>query len=150
MKSKLLKVGSILFGTIFFLAIFGISPIVAKANELYFDCDGSLYYVTREKKATGSVKYYTIGWTIKRYDMPIDAPGQQYVIVTKSNYKPDEVDPQDSKYVYCYYRSDKEEILEAVKSVSLDWYNTLELYGDTVYIDSVMTVKVGDEQKGFL
>lgn len=150
MKSKLLKVSSILLGTIFFLAIFGISPIVAKANELYFDCDGSLYYVTREKKATGSVKYYTIGWTIKRYDMPIDAPGQQYVIVTKSNYKPDEVDPQDSKYVYCYYRSDKEEILEAVKSVSLDWYNTLELYGDTVYIDSVMTVKVGDEQKGYL
>lgn len=150
MKSKLLKVGSILFGTIFFLAIFGLSPIVAKANELYFDCDGSLYYVTREKKATGSVKYYTIGWTIKRYDMPIDAPGQQYVIVTKSNYKPDEVDPQDSRYVYCYYRSDKEEILEAVKSVSLDWYNTLELYGDTVYIDSVMTVKVGDEQKGYL
>ena len=151
MKSKLLKIGSILFGTIFFLAIFGLSPIIVKANEeLYFDCDGNLYYVTREKKATSSVKYYTIGWTIKRYDMPIDVPGQQYVIVTKSNYKPDEVDPNNDKYVYCYYRSDKEEILQAVKSVSTEWYNTLVRYGDTVYIDSVMTVKVDGEQKGYL
>ena len=151
MKSKLLKIGSILFGTIFFLAIFGLSPIIVKANEeLYFDRDGNLYYVTREKKATSSVKYYTIGWTIKRYDMPIDVPGQQYVIVTKSNYKPDEVDPNNDKYVYCYYRSDKEEILQAVKSVSTEWYNTLVRYGDTVYIDSVMTVKVDGEQKGYL
>lgn len=151
MKSKLLKIGSIIFCTIFFLAIFGLSPIIVKANEeLYFDRDGNLYYVTREKKATSSVKYYTIGWTIKRYDMPIDVPGQQYVIVTKSNYKPDEVDPNNDKYVYCYYKSDKEEILQAVKSVSTEWYNTLVRYGDTVYIDSVMTVKVDGEQKGYL
>ena len=111
MKSKIFKLSGILVGTIFFLAIFGLSPIIAKANEeLYFDNDGNLYYITREKKATGSVKYYTIGWIIKRYDMPIDAAGQQYVVVTKSNYKPDEVDLNNSKYVYCYYRSDKEEI----------------------------------------
>ena len=151
MKSKIIKLGSILLGVMFFLAIFGMSPIVAKASEeLYFDEDGNLYYITREKKATGSVKYYTIGWIIKRYDMPIDVPGQQYVIVTKSNYKPDMVDPEDSKYVYCYYRSDKDEILNAVMSVSMDWYRNLVSYGDTVYIDSVMTVLQKGEQQGFL
>lgn len=151
MKSKFLRLSGILLGTIFFLAIFGISPIVAKASEeLYFDNDGNLYYITRERKATSNVKYFTIGWIIKRYDMPIDAPGQQYVIVTKTNYKPDEVDPSDSKYVYCYYRSDKEEILSAIKSVSVEWYNVLNKYGDTVYIDSVMTVIEKGKQKGFL
>lgn len=151
MKSKIFKLSGILVGTIFFLAIFGLSPIIAKANEeLYFDNDGNLYYITREKKATGSVKYYTIGWIIKRYDMPIDAAGQQYVVVTKSNYKPDEVDPNNSKYVYCYYRSDKEEILNAIKTVSMEWYNVLNKYGDTVYIDSVMTVIEKGVQKGFL
>lgn len=151
MKSKFLKLSGILVGTIFFLALFGISPIIAKANEeLYFDNDGNLYYITRERKATSSVKYYTIGWIIKRYDMPIDVDGQQYVIVTKSNYKPDEVDPNNSKYVYCYYRSDKEEILSAIKSVSMEWYNVLDKYGDTVYIDSVMTVIEKGNQKGFL
>lgn len=151
MKSKVFKLCSILLGIVFFLAIFGISPIVARASEeLYFDVDGNLYYVTREKKASSSVKYYTIGWIIKRYDMPIDVPGQQYVIVTKSNYKPDMVDPEDSKYVYCYYRSDKDEILNAVMYASADWYHNLVSYGDTVYIDSVMTVLEKGEQQGFL
>ena len=151
MKSKIIKWSSILIGVVVFLAIFSMSPIVARANEeLYFDTDGNLYYITRERKASSSVKYYTIGWIIKRYDMPIDAEGQKYVIVTKSNYKPDMVDPEDEDYVYCYYRSDKEEILNAIKTVSSHWYMNLELYGDTVYIDSVMTVLQKGEQQGFL
>ena len=151
MKSKVIKLSSILVGVFIILAIFGMSPIVAKANEeLYFDKYGNLYYITREKKASGSVKYYTIGWIIKRYDMPINVSGQQYVIVTKSNYRPDEVDPNDSKYVYCYYKSDKDEILNAVKSVSKEWYNSLEKYGETVYIDSVMTVLEKGVQQGQL
>lgn len=151
MKSKVFKLSGILLGVMFFLAIFGISPIVARASEeLYFDNDGNLYYITREIKASSSTKYYTIGWIIKRYDMPIDVPGQQYVIVTKSNYKPDMVDPEDSKYVYCYYKSDKEEILSAVRTVSSEWYLNLQRYGDTVYIDSVMTVLEDGVQQGFL
>ena len=86
MKSKFLRLSGILLGTIFFLAIFGISPIVAKASEeLYFDNDGNLYYITRERKATSNVKYFTIGWIIKRYDMPIDAPGQQYATHESQN-----------------------------------------------------------------
>ena len=151
MKSKFIKSSIFFAGVMFFLAIFGMSPIVVRANEeLYFDNDGNLYYITREKKATGSVKYYTIGWIIKRYDMPINVAGQQYVIVTKSNYKPDQVDPEDSRYVYCYYKSDKDEILNAVKTVSNEWYNSLAKYGDTVYIDSVMTVIEKGVQQGYL
>ena len=80
----------------------------------------------------------------------MNVPGQQYVIVTKTNYKPDEPDPTDSRYVYTYFKSDKDEILGAVKSVSNEWYDILVNYGDTVYIDSVMTVVNGDRQLGYL
>lgn len=138
---------------LFFLMIFlNVNPIVAKANEegLYFDEDGNLYFITRDKKASGSVRYKTIGWIIKRYDMPIDAPEQQYVIVTKQNYKPAEPDPNNSKYIYCYFKSDKTEILNAVMSVSKEWHTILTGYGDDVYIDSVMTVVEDGEDKGTL
>ena len=151
MKSKFFKLSGILVGLILILAIFGLNPVVAKASkQLYFDEDGSLYYIAREKKATSNIKYSTIGWIIKRYDMPLDVAGQQYVIVTKNTYKPYEADPNDSRYVYCYYRSDKNEILNAIKSVSMEWYDVLNKYGDTVYIDSVMTVVEYGEPQGYL
>ena len=137
-------------GAVFILLFFAANPIRAMADELYFDDEGNLYFVTRDKKASGSVRYMTIGWVIKRYDMPMNVPGQQYVIVTKTNYKPDEPDPTDSRYVYTYFKSDKDEILGAVKSVSNEWYDILVNYGDTVYIDSVMTVVNGDRQLGYL
>ncbi len=132
---KLLVAG--LLGLLVFCVL---SPQTVSASQLYFDEEGNLYFHTRDKKATGGTKYRTIGWVIKRYDMPMNGEGQQYVIVTKSTYKPDETDPADSRYVLCYFMSDKEEILNAVKSVSTQWYEQLYYYGDEVYIDSVMTV----------
>lgn len=130
----------IIFVSICLLIFFVENPTVVQAEELYFDEEGNLYFHTRDRKATGSVGYATIGWIIKRYDMPMNAPGQQYVIVTKMNYKPDETDPEDSNYLLCYFKTDKDEILNAVQSVSQEWYDILTKYGDDVYIDSVMTV----------
>lgn len=137
-------------GLLFLLLIFGINPITAKADELYFDEEGNLYFHTSDKAASGSVRYKTIGWVIKRYDMPMDAPEQQYVIVTKSQYKPDEPAPDKEGYVLCYFYTDKNEILDAVSSVSEEWYNILTGYGDDVYIDSVMTVVEGGKELGTL
>lgn len=122
------------------MLFFVMNPMVAKADELFFDEDGNLYFHTREKKAVGDVSYKTIGWIIKRYDMPMDAPGQQYVIVKKENYRPDVPDPNDDRYVLSYFKSDRDEILNAVKKVSAEWYKVLTEYGDDVYVDSVMTV----------
>lgn len=150
MKKSISKFKLLFAGAVFVLLFFAANPIRAMADELYFDDEGNLYFVTRDKKATGSVKYMTIGWIIKRYDMPIDIPGQQYVIVTKTNYKPDEPDPADNRYVYTYFKSDKDEILGAVNSVSKEWYDILVNYGDTVYIDSVMTVVSKGNQLGYL
>ncbi len=142
---KLLVAG--LFGLLVFCVV---SPQTVSATELYFDEEGNLYFHTRDRRAFGSVSYMTLGWTIKRYDMPMDAPGQQYVIVNKVNYKPDEIDPTDSNYVLSYFRSDKDEILNAVRSESEEWYQQLYQYGDKVYIDSVMTVCVNGKPLGTL
>lgn len=151
MNQKLSKLFRFLCtGAVVILLFLVSNPIVAEADELYFDEEGNLYYTTHEKKASGSVRYMTIGWIIKRYDMPLDVAGQQYVIVTKTNYKPDEPDPDNDRYIYSYFKSDKDEILNAIKTKYSEWYNILVNYGDTVYIDSVMTVVRGDEQLGFL
>lgn len=107
-------------------------------EEIYFDDEGNLIYITYDKKATSSVSYKAIGWILKRYDAPIDAKGQQYVIVRKIEYAVD--DPDNPGYLYCYFWSDKDEILNAVDKVSAEWRAQLEKYGDMVYIDNVMTI----------
>ncbi len=111
---------------------------VFASEQIYFDENGNLIYVTYDKKATSLVSYKAIGWILKRYDAPIDAPGQQYVIVRKIEYAVD--DPENPGYLYCYFWSDKEEILSAVEKVSKEWRKQLETYGNMVYIDNVMTV----------
>lgn len=107
-------------------------------EEIYFDEEGNLIYITYDKKATSSVSYKAIGWILKRYDAPIDATGQQYVIVRKIEYAVE--DPENPAYLYCYFWSDRDEILGAVGKVSAEWRRQLEKYGDTIYIDNVMTV----------
>ena len=137
-------------GVVFLVLLCTFTPLDVNANELFFDDDGNLYFHTRDKKALGSVRFLTLGWIIKRYDMPIDAPGQQYVIVQKQSYRTNEPDPDDDMYVLSYFKSDRNEILNAVKSVSEEWHRILTSYGDDVYIDSVMTVCEGDEELGVL
>ena len=140
----------LMIGILFLVLVCTITPITAKANELFFDKDGNLYFYTRDRKYSGSVGYKTLGWVIKRYDMPMDAIGQQYVIVKKEIYKPMEDDPSDDRYVLSYFKSDRNEILNAVKEVSEEWYNLLSSYGEDVYIDSVMTVCSQTEDCGTL
>ena len=43
-------------------------------ESLYFDEDGSFYMTTHDAVGTKSTRYCTLGWTIKRYDLPIDDP----------------------------------------------------------------------------
>lgn len=114
------------------------SGVAYASEEIYFDDEGNLIYITYDKKATSSVSYKAIGWILKRYDAPMDAPGQQYVIVRKIEYAVD--DPDNPGYLYCYFWSDRDEILSAVEKVSPQWRKQLEEYGSTIYIDNVMTV----------
>ncbi len=138
-KVYMKKILSFVIGIIMcivFIILF--SGNVFASEEIYFDEDGNLIYITYDKKATSSVSYKAIGWILKRYDAPIDYPGQQYVIVRKIEYAVE--DPENPAFLYCYFWSDKDEILNAVGAVSAEWRKQLEKYGATVYIDNVMTV----------
>ena len=135
--------GKDLFKKVLFLCIcifFGalLSKDASASEEIYFDEEGNLNYITYDKKATSATSYKAIGWILKRYDAPINASGQQYVIVRKIEYVVEDED--NPGYLYCHFWSDKDEILDAVEAVSSEWRKQLETYGDMVYIDSVMTV----------
>lgn len=65
---------------------------------------------THDKKATSAIIYRTIGWVIKRYDMPINARGQQYAIIPVSNNVKYRDDPNNPAYMYCYYTGTKDTI----------------------------------------
>lgn len=121
-------------------------------ENLRFDDEGNLLMTTHDLKATTQITYRTIGWVIKRYDMPITAKGQQYAIVPLRKYSDIEYkdDPDDDKYVYCYYYGDKEQLLNAIEKADVTWKKQLENYGDNVYIDEIMTVCEKGVPKGSL
>lgn len=108
---------------------------------LKFDDEGNLLMTTHDKKATSKVTYRTLGWIIKRYDAPLDAPGQKYAVI-KMQYADIQYreDPNDSAYIYCYYYGDKQGIYESVYGANRKWSEILYKYGDYVYIDEIMTV----------
>lgn len=109
-------------------------------EKLEFDDEGNLVMSTHDKKATSSVIYRTIGWVIKRYDMPMNAKGQQYAVIPANMEVKYIDDPNNSAYVYCYYYGDKITISDAIGKVSAEWKKQLYNYGDYVYIDEIMTV----------
>lgn len=116
------------------------STTIYADSRLYFDEDGNLMFVSKSGKDYTGVKYRTIGWILKRYNLPLDAPGQQYVIIPKRTGGNAESDPLDPDMLICYFKSDRNEILSAIGSVSSEWKNQLLSYGGDIYIDSVMTV----------
>ena len=139
---------SFIFTVIFtFISIFIINIQGADVSDYYneclkFDSDGTLKMTTHDKKATSRVTYRTLGFVIKRYNAPINEPGQQYAVIRLKScsdiaYRDD---PNDSSYMYCYYYCDKDELLTAINNASSSWKNQLVNYGDYVYIDEVMTV----------
>ena len=109
-------------------------------EKLEFDSEGNLVMMTHDKRATSSILYRTIGWVIKRYDMPMNANGQQYAIIPLRGDIQYVDDPNNSQYLYCVYYGDKQTISDAIGRVSKEWKNQLYNYGDEVYIDEIMTV----------
>lgn len=144
------KYRAVFIASILFIALTSILYINAHAadvsdyyNEsLKFDSDGTLRMTTHDKKATSNITYQTLGFVIKRYNAPIDEPGQQYAVIKLKSYSDISYreDPTDDKYIYCYYYCDKTEIMNAIEKASKAWKNQLLNYGDYVYIDEVITV----------
>lgn len=109
-------------------------------ENLSFDSNGNLIMTTHDKKATTSVTYRTIGFVIKRYNMPAYADYQQYAIISIGNNVEYINDDSDASFVYCRYTVDESVIAAAIGAVSREWFHNLYSYGDYVYIDEIMTV----------
>lgn len=135
----------------------GMDVNAAEASDYYrecleFDKDGNLIMTTRDLKATSNTTYRTIGWTIKRYDMPIGAPGQKHAVIRlrECDVVRQRDDPDDPRYVFCYFYGDKDEIWDAIGRADSEWQSQLKNYGDTVYIDDISTVCVNGNPLGSL
>ncbi|NLZ81909.1 MAG: hypothetical protein GX913_08960 [Clostridiales bacterium] len=116
---------------------------------LKFDEEGNLIMTTHDGKAKYPTTYGTLGWTIKRYDLPIDDPQNICVtiILEDGGYIDD---PNNSDYVYSYFYCDKNTIFNRIGEVSLEWQKHLYESGDTVYLDGVMTVYENGISQGML
>lgn len=109
------------------------------SESLFFDRDGNFYMTTYDIKAAKSTRYCTLGWTIKRYDLPLDDPQNMYttiVLICDGSVE----DPKDERYLYSYFHCDKDTIFEAIGSSSAEWQRELYMDGGTVYLDGIMTV----------
>lgn len=152
MKQSLLKKASlkqILFLSILLFFTISLTTMNTFAeSRLYFDEDGSLIFIARSGKDHTGIKYRTIGWVLRRYDLPLNASGQQYVIIPKRTYGNAAPDPINPEILICCFKSDSSEILNAIGKVSMEWKNQLVNYGGDIYIDSVMTVVVYGTEMG--
>lgn len=116
---------------------------MAAASDLYqevlkFDSYGNLQMTTHDKRATGGVKYRTIGWTIKRWEGVVPASARARIRLTQEGVS--YTDPEDSEYVYTRFTCDKDEIFARIGEASADWQTELYQRGGMVYLDAVMTV----------
>ncbi len=109
-------------------------------EQLAFDEQGNLMMTTHDRIATSSRTYKTVGWTIKRYDMPIGAEGNDSVVVMLEDNGAPQPDPDNAGYQYCYFWCDAEMIFNRIGAVSPEWQWELYLNGGTVYLDAVMVV----------
>lgn len=112
----------------------------AEGEVLVFDEQGNLKMTTHDRIATNNVTYKTIGWTIKRYDLPMDAPGNQCVTILIEDDGEPMTDPADAQYKYSYFKCDKETIFNRIGAVSTEWQQELYTNGGIVFLDAVMTV----------
>ena len=104
---------------------------------------------TRDKIATSSITYKTIGWTIKRYNTEIFAPWNQCAFVSLVNLS-QIPDPEDPNYCYSTFFCDKDTIFNAIGQASEAWQDLLYWTGGTVYLDAIMTVCYSGVPQGAL
>ena len=118
-------------------------------ESLYFGNDGSFYMTTHDAVGTKSTRYCTLGWTIKRYDLPIDDPlnvSATIVLTCDGSVQ----DPENDRYLYSFFYCDKDTIFEAIGNASSEWQREIYLNGATVYLDGIMTVLENDVPQGTL
>lgn len=106
-------------------------------ERLIFDSRGNLQMTTRDKIATGGVRYRTIGWTIRRLPDALAGGQSARIRLTQTGSRQD---PSDPDYVYTYFMCGTDQIFTQIGAVSEEWQVTLYQNGGMVYLDAIMTV----------
>lgn len=147
---KILKY--LMFSAVFCAVLFIIPHFnkIYADSQIYFDEDGNFVFATYDKKATGKIRYKTVGWLIKKYEGDRGNPGQIYGIISKPEFYYAVEDKENPGYRYSYFIVKKEEVMGAIGKASSSWEKYLEQYGGVIYLDSVMTVTEYDNDTGGL
>lgn len=144
-QQKPIFAGRMLCMLVLFLSVILIRPLCTAADEtdfyhegLKFDSNGNLLMTTRDKKASSSVRYKTIGWIVKK--TPHAVGSAQTVRLKLEQNGASRVDPTDPDYVFTYFKCEKSVIFAKIGAASEEWQKELYLNGGTVYLDAIMTV----------
>lgn len=117
-------------------------------ESLKFDSQGNLLMTTRDKKASGTTRYKTLGWIVKRTQNASDS-NQTIRLKLEENGAP-RTDPNDADYIFSYFKCSKEIIFSKIGAASADWQIDLYQNGGIVYLDAIMTVIEDGRQMGHM
>lgn len=106
---------------------------------LTFDENGDLILSTYDSIATVPITYQTIGWTIKRRDLPIDDPANTSVTIPLIK-TGSQIDPDNSNHQFNYFYTSRNTILTRIGEVSQEWLDKITTKGEVIYLDAIMTV----------
>lgn len=106
-------------------------------HEVYFDPEGNLLMITKDQAATTGTRYKTIGWTIKKENLPIEDTLSARIMLSETG---SEVKKDGT--VYTHFETPASTVMNAIFAVSEDWALALSEYGGYVYLDAIMTVTV--------
>lgn len=143
------------FLLVLLLSVYLFHPRMVAADEtdlyhesLKFDSNGNLLITTRDKKASSSVRYRTIGWIVKRAQTGSGA--RQYIRVKPEQSSESRTDPSDPNYTFNYFKCDRTLIFAKIGAVSKEWQKDLYKNGGIVYLDAIMTVVENGEALGYM
>lgn len=114
-------------------------------EPMHFNENNQLSFEIIDNAATNTA-YKTLGWIIKKYDLPINDPNNISVtcVLNEESYVGD-----DGK-AHTFFYVNREEILHKISDVSSEWGAELRNVGGITYLDSVMTIYENGELLGEL
>lgn len=114
-------------------------------EPMYFDENNQLSFEIIDNAAI-NIGYKTLGWIIKKYDLPIDDPNNITVTCVLNN----ESYIGDDEKAHTFFYVNREDVLNKVSEVSNEWGDELRTIGGIAYLDSVMTIYENGELQGEL
>lgn len=125
------------FSQSFYIKSFDFSDLYQET--LAFDENGDLILCTYDSIATSPITYQTIGWTLKRKDLPIDDPSNTCVTIPLIQ-AGSQIDPANPNNCFHYSYTSRNTILSRIGEVSQEWLTVVTTEGERIYLDAIMTV----------